>query len=159
MFEKQPKVILEHISFYLECEEYGKLLVSCSTIYQVLVKNILSKKPFYLFYGNSYGPMTFAEMAFPAKYEKHIDLQEYDGLCKPRVDLNSYIAAQVCLIDVKNVPEMTMKIYELQNLAAGKLAKELKYFPKIHKRNQLREINIINDKNTRNKEFWCRSVV
>lgn len=156
MLQKQSQDILQEIASYLECEEYGKLFVCCRQTQKALEENLDSKKPIYHFYGNSYGPRTFAEIAFPSKYEHHINNQEYDGADDPVVDLNSYIVDQVSLIDItdiENVSKMKKIISKLQK-AEHNLEKELIYFPKIHLRNQKRSINIKNKKGKRNDEFW-----
>ena len=157
---RQPNIIIKNIASFLECEEYAKMLSTCNEIYQDLASDLPSKQIFYLHYSNSYGPMTYAECAYPYKYKDSIDFNEYDGLDRPTINLNNYIALELLKIDLDSpnieLKSLIEKIRDLKSHNQERLCQELKYFPKIHKRNQILEINQNNSKNKRNNEFWPR---
>lgn len=150
IFDQHWMVI--YIADFLECDEYSKLCVCSQTLKLNLSPQLDVKRPYWHLYSPEYGRTRYEYMPFPEKYRGHIIQNEYDGSEAPAVDLDSYIAAQVMLIDVGefNFEHLKTSILKLQKLQNETFHKELSYFETV-------QMQSISDKyNTRHQYMQRR---
>lgn len=151
---------------YLECEEFGRLLVCSRKNYTLLKDLIPDKQVHYRLYNAWYGGFGLKKVAydyptlmqaarilgsaaisdkycriavvsFPYKYKEFIQTNEYDGKEDPSVDIDSYIVCELRSIDLTVItPTVYTQLLKLQR-AHEVFEQEMRYFLDDHPRNNI----------------------